>query len=115
MTAQLTEVAAWPSAAVASVFAAALALVGSLAVASWTTLRWRRDVVREEQEREWARIVWAVDLAVGADPIRRALGAEALGAMYDMRIAGGKDRPFVRIAYRRIVESRRGEHDGNAG
>ncbi len=101
MTEGIEALAAWPPAAVATVVAAlgaaALTLLGAVVGGCWAVLRWRRDVHREERDRAWTRIVWAVDLLCADDVGRNEIGRDAFRAVYDMQIARDEDEAFVNI------------------
>jgi hypothetical protein len=107
MTAGTEVLAAWPPAAVATVVAAlgaaALTLTGALAGGVWAAVRWRRDVYREERDRAWTRIVWAVDLVCAEDVGRNEIGRRAFQAVYDMQIARDEDVVFVTIVRELII------------
>lgn len=101
MTEGIEALAAWPPAAVATVVAAlgaaGLTLVGAIAGWCWALLRWRRDVHREERDRAWSRIVWAIDHVCADDIGRNEIGREAFEAAYNMQIARDADVEFVNI------------------
>jgi hypothetical protein len=101
MTEGIEALAAWPPAAVATVVAAlsagALTLLGAVVGGCWAVLRWRRGVHREERDRAWTRIVWAVDLLCADDVGRNEIGRDAFRAVYDMQIARDEDVEFVSI------------------
>jgi hypothetical protein len=101
MTAGTEVLAAWPPAAVATVVAAlgaaALTMTGALVGGVWAAVRWRRDVSREERDRAWTRIVWAVDMVCSEDVGRNEIGLRAFQAVYDMQIARDEDVVFVTI------------------
>ncbi|ROP60757.1 hypothetical protein [Curtobacterium sp. ZW137] len=93
--------AAWPPAAVATVVAAlcaaGLTMVVAVVGGCWAVLRWRRDVHREERDRAWTRIVWAIDLVCSDDVGQNEIGRLAFEAACDMQIARGAHVEFVTI------------------
>jgi hypothetical protein len=93
--------AAWPPAAVATVVAASLALVGTAAGTVWAVLRWRRDGERDRRSDRWERTLWVVEMSCSADERRVRIGHAAAKAMYEMQ-EGGRGRDPLAIL---ILES----------
>ncbi|MDM7890926.1 hypothetical protein [Curtobacterium caseinilyticum] len=114
MTATGAGLAAWPPVAVAAVVAAAvgsgMTMVGALVGGLWAVLRWRRDVVREERDRAWARFVWTVDHASDDDVGRAEIGRLSAQAMSDMQILRDEHAAVGKIVLDLITEG-----DGDDG
>lgn len=116
MTASGVGLAAWPPVAVAAVLAAvvgsAVTLLGAAVAGVWASVRWRRDVAREERDRAWARFVWTIDQICAGDVGRAEIGRVSVQAMSDMQILRDDDVAVGRIVLNLITE---GDGDGSGG
>jgi hypothetical protein len=111
MTAGTEGLAAWPPAAVATV-AAALVTTGLTLTAAtvggvWAVVRWRRDVAREERDRYWSRLTWALDLMSSEDVGRSDLGFLLAEAMYDMQKVPSGEEPGGKVLEEIFEQKRR--------
>lgn len=111
MTEGSEVLAAWPPAAAATVVAAVVTTGITLAAAvvggSWTVVRWRRDVAREERDRYWSRLTWALELMSSEDVGRSDLGFLLAEAMYDMQKVPAGEEPGAKVLEEIIEQKRR--------